>query len=553
MRYGVSLGPVGLIYVAGRWLVALSPIAATTFTVFLVSAARAGERAPEQAPTRNSTSNPRLRVLMICAHEPTMDPRIGWEAEGAAPFFDVSVLGFNREDGSQPGHEEAGGFDIVRLRRSDLPAIRYFWWLKDLAPRWARIALAIAAIVTYPLAAVLEIVGRIGFYGARFLRRLRRPGRPSGEAGISGGATGRSLWNPERIHFVLGNLRMQFGPAAELFYRYVAAMPIKPDVIHCNDLDTLLVGVLAKQRFGCRVVYDAHEFWPVADSMCTWIDTTFFSVLERHLIHRADAVVTVNPMLAEAMRDAYGLSQVYSVPNVEPWAENRPALRTKSAIADLAGDRVKFLFQGRFTKARGVEEIIAAWSQVDGEKAALFLRGPDNMWRQAAMDMAAERGLLGRSVYFLDAVAEVELVAAAAEADVGIVPYLPIAINERLACPNKLSQYLHAGLMVVTNNLPYVRAVIDEAGAGIWYDSADLSTLSHAVNRIAADREMLRRYQQNGFAFARENYNWQHHGSLFLDFYARAGHGPMPSWELRGAEPASPPVDFTPRPASTIT
>ena len=91
-------------------------------------------------------------------------------------------------------------------------------------------------------------------------------------------------------------------------------------------------------------------------------------------------------------------------------------------------------------------------------------------------------GLLNKSIYFLDAVREDELVAAAAEADVGIVPYLPIAINERLACPNKLSQYLHAGLMVITNDLPYVKSVLEEAEAGLSYSSADLSTLAQAVD-----------------------------------------------------------------------
>src|SRR5205085_11634879 len=124
------------------------------------------------------------------------------------------------------------------------------------------------------------------------------------------------------------------------------------------------------------------------------------------------------------------------------------------------------------------------WQQVNRQKSALFLRGPDNAWRQRAIQIAADLGLLERSVYFLDAVSEAELVTAAAEADVGIVPYLPLAINERLACPNKLSQYLHAGLMVLANDLPYVRSVIDEAQAGAWYNSADLMTFVNAVDRV---------------------------------------------------------------------
>src|SRR5947208_315525 len=325
----------------------------------------------------------------------------------------------------------------------------------------------------------------------------------------------------------MGLLRMQFGPAAASFRNSIDSLSRKPDVIHCNDLDTLLPGVLAKKKFGCRVVFDAHEFFPVADPLCGWLDTKFFSLVEWLLIRHVDAIVTVNPLLADAMRDAYSLSRVYSVPNVEIWVENRPAPAANSRMATLAGSRVKFLFQGRFTPARGIEEIIRAWSLVDGSKAALFLRGPDNMWRKAATGLAEELGLLHKSVYFLNAVSEDMLVTAAAEADVGIVPYLPLSINERLSCPNKLSQYMHAGLMIICNDLPYVKSVVVAADAGLSYTSKDLSTLAAAVGQVIRDPELLRRCRENALRFARDDFNWQVHGKTLLQLYA-------------GNEPAEP-------------
>ena len=229
---------------------------------------------------------------------------------------------------------------------------------------------------------------------------------------------------------------------------------------------------------------------PLPMRLCRWVDQSFFSLLERLLIRRVDAVVSVNPMLSEAIRSAYGLDHVHSVPNVEPWVEHRerPAA---SPLADLAKGRVKFLFQGRFSPARGIEEIITAWRDVDGTRAALFLRGPDNAWKAQAIKLAAGLGLLNKSVFFLDAVGEDDLVMAAAEADVGIIPYLPTAINERLSCPNKLSQYLHAGLMIIANELPYVRSVVEQADVGLIYDSADLQTFAQAVKRVIDDPELL--------------------------------------------------------------
>jgi glycosyltransferase involved in cell wall biosynthesis len=464
---------------------------------------------------------------MICAHEPNLDPRIGWEARAAAARFEVTVLGFNRADGSCNQTEQRDGYHIVRQPYSEITPLYYFWRFKDTLPRWLSISALIALVPMVPLLVVAEIFGRPvralirkvlrpPVRGARHLVTLRLLSR----MGVRLFHRGHLRVAAGRMHYIVAVLRVQFAPATAFFWHYVRDLPTKPDVVHCNDLDTLLVGILAKRKYGCRVIYDAHEFWPVADSLCRWIDTTFFAAVERLLIRKADAVVTVNPLLAEEIRRAYRLKQVFSVPNVEPWIESRPALGTAREMAALADGRVKFLFQGRFTLARGVEELIRGWVHVDAGKAALFLRGPDNMWRQQATALAAQLGVLGKSVYFLESVTEDQLVPAAAEADVGLIPYLPLALNERLSCPNKLSQYLHAGLMVVANDLPYVRSVIDEAGAGMCYDSTNLVTLADVVHQVADNPEFLRRCRQNACRFARERFNWQNYGKTFLDLYS---------------------------------
>jgi len=460
----------------------------------------------------------RTDVLMICAHEPTLDPRIRWEAEAAARRFDLTVLGFNRDDGLAPERDGASGYRIVRLVRPAVSAAYFLWRLKDVLPLGMYIPLAALALLFAPVLLLAEI-------GGRCLRLIVRRPRISvllqrSRLSSAIGWARRRL--PMRLEYILAVLRGQFAPAVSAFWNYIRDMPREPAVVHCNDLDTLLVGVLAKRYYGCRLVYDAHEFYPVSDPHGKWFDITFFSLIERLLIRHVDAVVTVNPMLGEAMRAAYRLERVYSVPNAEPWTGECPEPDAGSEMQRLANGRMKFLFQGRFTPGRGIDELIEGWAAVDGERAALFLRGPDNMWREAAIEKAAQLGLLHRSVYFLDAVSEDELVAAAAEADIGVIPYKPLILNDRLSCPNKLSQYLHAGLMVLANDLPYVKSVLSEAEAGLFYTSADLPTLAAAVSEILDDPTLLRRGRANARHFARERFNWQVQGEVLLALYQGA-------------------------------
>jgi glycosyltransferase involved in cell wall biosynthesis len=457
---------------------------------------------------------------MICAHEPSLDPRIRWEAESAARHFDVTVLGFNRDDGSRPAVQTEDGYRIVHLFRPGVTGLAYFWHLKNALP-WA---------ATIPLAPFVLLLAPAIIAGERLGGALR--GAVQRLNGVHSSSRLRSLFGTVRarlagrIEHVLSVLRVQFAPASTAFCKYLDGLPEKPDIVHCNDLDTLLVGVLAKRRYGCRLVYDAHEFYPVSDPHGRWLDIGIFGLIERVLIRQADAVVTVNPPLADAMRQAYGLDCVYSVPNAEPWVDRHPARPAPGEIDRLACGRVRFLFQGRFTPGRGIDELIDGWTGVDAGRAALFLRGPDNIWRREAVKRASRLGLLGRSVYFLDAVEENELVAAAAEADVGVIPYKPTILNDRLCCPNKLSQYLHAGLMVLANELPYVRSVLREARAGAFYSSAEPQTLAEAVRRLVENPDLLAEARRNARRFARERFNWQLQSETLLALYRADARSP---------------------------
>ena len=457
----------------------------------------------------------RRRVLMLCAHEPTADPRVVWEASGAAQRFDVAVLGFSSGDGAFGPVEKADGYTLYRLPHKNAGIGPYARRLLEGVDAGERtVLLVVGAVALLPLA-VIELV----FRGLLLCHRALRRAFPSIAASLQGLRTAllaAVAWS--RIRDVLGVLRVQFAPATAQFWRFVRNLPRKPDVIHCNDLDTLLVGVLARKHFGCTLVYDAHEYFPHSDPEGGWLDRVVFHFLENALIRKADAVITVNHQLAEVIRDAYGLSEVRSLPNAVPWSGTQAAMSTD--MTALASGRVKFLFQGRFSPQRGLEELVDAWSRIDATRAALFLRGPDNAWRQELRARAERLGILGRSVYFLDAVRETQLVAAAMEADVGVIAYKGDVAGYKYACPNKLSQYLHAGLMVLTNDLPYVREVIEDAGAGLHYSSADPDSIVGAVSRISGDAGLLRESKENALRYARASFNWQRVSPVLYDIYA---------------------------------
>jgi glycosyltransferase involved in cell wall biosynthesis len=454
----------------------------------------------------------RRSVVMLCPHEPTLDPRVRWEAEGAGKRFEVTVVGFPSEERKRPAQEFCDGFEIRRLR-VEAGVFNYsLRLLSVLALREAVVAIAVmlpSALLISPFLAVLWMYARLKrrlveyAWGRKFRDRVI-------EVALRAG-----------LPAVYLALRHQFAPATATFYDYLKTLPEAPDVVHCNDLPTLLAGVLARRYLRCRVIYDAHEYYPHSNPEGTAIERWIYHWLEKTLVRKVDAVVTVNPLMANVMSAAYGLRTVYSVPNAEPLSLTA-IVPTRSAMTDLANGRVRFLFQGRFAHERGLEEVVRAWAGVDPERAALFLRGPADPPRVELRQLAEKLGILGRSVYFLDPVSEDELVAASAEAHVGLIPYKGVVAGYRYACPNKLSQYLHAGLAVLSNDLPFVRAVLEESKAGAIYSDDNPDSIIAAVGKLSSDPRGLAEARQNALKYAREKFNWQAFSETLYNLYSGA-------------------------------
>lgn len=514
-------------------------------------------------PTRCAGAKPVIR--MLAAHEPRDDPRVDWAARLASEYFDTAVVGLQRC--ATPSESESSRpYRVVRCAARIRPSAEFVGSLVDHATsflsaesarRIARIsgfraaagngvARALLVPPIFVLTALGVLIAMFAEVGARTLigigkgmawiarriqprtvlqivERLATRARAASaaepdRANTVGGRVAwfviraRARWRENRMFHQLRIFKwtwIHVLASAEVFWSYLEECDERIDVIYCHDLDTLLVGVLYRARNPhVRLIYDSHEYWPYSNVEAMRLHVALFSSYERCLIRRVNHVLTVSGPLAREMEAVYGIENVVVVPNAEVWREIAPPDADSNPIRRLAGTRVSFLFQGSFAPERGLEELIGAWTDVDGQQAALFLRGPDNTWKAALRELAATQGLLNSSVYFLDAVDVDDLTPAAAEADVGIIPYRADLPAYRFACPNKLSQYLHAGLAVLSNDIAYVRDILEDGRCGVTYDATDRASIVRAVNELSGSRERLAEYQRNAGVHGREVFNW---------------------------------------------
>src|SRR5690606_12108162 len=144
---------------------------------------------------------------------------------------------------------------------------------------------------------------------------------------------------------------------------------------------------------------------------------------------KADAVMTINEPLAEILKERYGLDQVLAVHNCQEAQPlpSRPPHRKPVA-----------LYQGAYVPHRGLEPVIAAAALTDKVRIALRRFGSSEE-ELRALDS-------GGRVAWWEPVPGPQVVAAASQADIGLIPFLPTGLNLSYATPNKLFEYMSAGL-----------------------------------------------------------------------------------------------------------
>ena len=262
-----------------------------------------------------------------------------------------------------------------------------------------------------------------------------------------------------------------------------AAWGSTSEVIHAHDLDTLPAGWLLARRHAARLVYDAHELYSGFDTDPPRLWSKLSLALEGTLARRADAVVTVSEPIAEELRRRLRLARppllVLNCPPLTPvQVESRP------------GTPVRAIYQAAAGPGRLLEDIAEAAHEAPEIEFTVRLLG------------GGASQLPG--VVVEPPVPPDRLVEALVPYDIGLVIDRPETDNARLALPNKLFEYLMAGVAVAVPRSQSMAELVNEHKIGVVYEPGGLGA---ALKRLAADRGELDGMRRRARELAETRFN----------------------------------------------
>lgn len=292
------------------------------------------------------------------------------------------------------------------------------------------------------------------------------------------------------------------------------ALKERAKVYHFHDPELLPLGVLLKFLTPGKVIYDVHEDVSSQIQSKDWIPSCLRKVtgstvaiteaVATKFLHR---VVAATPAIAE-----HFMPEKTVVVSNFPLAEEIDIVSSMPYQARLP----RFLYAGKITRSRGIVEVIDAIAQLPATgNIQLDLAGiihPTSLERKL-------RVMPGwRHVQFHGMIPRTEVMSLAGKARAGIVTFSPIP-NHTEAQPNKLFEYMAAGLPLIASNFPRWRKFLETHQCGLLVDPQNPIAIAQAMQWMLEHPEDAEAMGKRGKQAVRDKYNWEKESKRLLNLY----------------------------------
>ncbi len=306
----------------------------------------------------------------------------------------------------------------------------------------------------------------------------------------------------------------------------------KADVYVAQDLDSLLPALAIGKLRGRPVLYDAHELIS-EQGYPNSLRNRFLRRLEKRLVPHAAQLIVPNALRAQFFGERYRVrTEPVVILNCSPTAIIKRTDILRVTLGLPPSTRV-VLYHGTLMPERALEELILSAHEFDPEIALVIIGEQDTFYNDVLRPLW-ERERLGDRVFFLPYVSPSEIMQYVASADLGVVIYENVNLNNYLCAPTKLYEYLMARVPIIACDFPELRMLLEKYPVGRTLASTDPASIAAAVNdffkiephrRAEMDRQLLR---------ARQRFNWESESQKLLDVFASLSHSTLLA-ELRSA------------------
>lgn len=294
--------------------------------------------------------------------------------------------------------------------------------------------------------------------------------------------------------------------------------------INAHSLSVLPLCVIVKKWKKCLLVYDTHEL-ETETTTSRGIRKNLSKFVEKNLMHHVDETIVVSESIRKWYMDKYGLPRVWvvkNIPSVSGYSSSPVSLKKALGIPERS---LLFLYLGYVSPGRGIHQMLDIFAKAKQDRHILFMG--DGALAPVIKDFSSKFP----NIHYLPSVPPDEVVAYAAGADIGICPLENSSLSDYFSLPNKLFEYILAGLPVCINDFPDQRDFVEFHDCG-WVLEDSIESFVSFLNDLSA--EMISQ-KRAGVRKAQESLSWENEATTYIKAVksAIAGSSKKPAQTVR--------------------
>ncbi len=284
---------------------------------------------------------------------------------------------------------------------------------------------------------------------------------------------------------------------------FVKLLNIDAQTFVAEDVYTLpIVTLIAKGRKR-KLYYNSREFYTSIGGLAGKNSVQkLIAAIERFFIKYVDIVTVTGEMDKEFIEELYHPKKIIVIRNIPKKEIPNKIVNFHETLG--ISDKTKILlYQGMLLKGRGIFQSIESIKFLKNVALVLIGYGPEE---KNIRYFIAENNL-EEKVFLIGSVEHKELINYTSGADIGLALIENISTSYYYALPNKLFEYLNAGLCVICSPLPQMEKIVKDYEVGEIVNPENPADIAKLVEKLISDSQLLNNYKKNAINAA-EELNW---------------------------------------------
>ena len=287
----------------------------------------------------------------------------------------------------------------------------------------------------------------------------------------------------------------------------------RANLLLSNDLDTILPNYFVSRLKGIKMIYDSHEYFTETPELVNRPKVQrVWKRIEGFVVPKLDEMITVCDSIADLFCEKYGV-KVHVIRNIPP----QKALPPKGEKAELGLplDKHLLVLQGSgINIQRGAEELVQAMQYLDG--FYLMIIGSGDVL-PVLKQMVADLNIADR-VRFLPRMPYAKMMAYTQNAEFGFCLDKDTNLNYRFSLPNKLFDFIQAGVPIIASHLIEIEKIIRRYDLGLFIENHEPKTIAATIHDGLSDTERIKAWKAN-LAQAAADLCWENEEQRLLEIY----------------------------------